>query len=151
MAIQTPEDGADTGSDIFECPGVLVKWTPGSVWNTYPYHQHSSKKMKLEWEPVSWNSEEGLCLRATSCEAREPASVKHVCRICAVLPSSARFRHFLQQNTGNAKPRTTLEYLNQQQLLAVALHTSEKFQKVSIKVGRYYTAIILNLIHKIFS
>lgn len=28
-----------------ECTGVLVHWTPGSVWDTYPYHQHSIRTL----------------------------------------------------------------------------------------------------------
>ena len=30
-----------------ECTGILVKWRPGSVWDTYPYQQHEVQFLSL--------------------------------------------------------------------------------------------------------
>ena len=46
--------------------GVLVSWTPGSVWDTYPYQLHAYHC--LGWEPVSFlKATNQLHLRADSC------------------------------------------------------------------------------------
>ena len=50
---QLEEDDYYTGSDSMsidgpECTGMLVKWKPGSIWDSYPYQQHGARKLPLD-------------------------------------------------------------------------------------------------------
>jgi len=40
-------------NEVQECTGVLVHWTAGSVWDSYPYMQHSIRS--LPWEPIGFD------------------------------------------------------------------------------------------------
>ena len=44
-----------------ECTGVLVKWTAGSVWDTYPYHQHGIRNHP--WEPIGFEGNNTLVVK----------------------------------------------------------------------------------------
>jgi len=64
------------------CTGVLVKWQPGSVWDTYPYQQHEVQK--LPWEPIGFENKEWLRLRSIKCaiylnSCSETEQNTHVC------------------------------------------------------------------------
>jgi len=69
-----------------ECTGVLVEWTAGSVWDTYPYHQHGVRNHP--WEPIGFEGNDNwrLC-----------------CRKCAAIPSSSAFRKFVGRATDAAE------------------------------------------------
>lgn len=43
------------------CTGVLIEWTAGSVWDTYPYHQHGIRNHP--WEPIGFEGNDS-CLRS---------------------------------------------------------------------------------------
>lgn len=48
-----------------KCQGILVQWTPGSVWDTYPFHCHET--CTFPWELIRISNHNWLCLRSTSC------------------------------------------------------------------------------------
>ena len=56
--------------DPRKCPGIFVEWEPGSVWDTYPYHQHGIRN--LLWEPIGFN--QWICLRSKVCHLVLPAN-----------------------------------------------------------------------------
>lgn len=122
---------------VFQCPGVVVDWTPGSVWNTYPFQQHDLSRVKLPWEIIGWEMNGQLRLRSAHCQAPKFAPVQHTCPTCAFIPYSSRYRQFMQSNADDAKPHTTLEYLNYRQLLAVTRSALEKNRRLTVKVRRF--------------
>ena len=68
------------------CTGVLVKWQPGSVWDTYPYQQHEVQK--LPWEPIDFENKEWLRLQSIKCavylnSCSETEQNTHVCTACS--------------------------------------------------------------------
>lgn len=36
-----PSPVQSSGLEHIQCPGLDIMWTPGSIWETYPYHQHN--------------------------------------------------------------------------------------------------------------
>jgi len=38
------------------CPGIGIYWLPGSVWKSYPYHQHAVQA--VGWKPIGFNPKE---------------------------------------------------------------------------------------------
>ncbi|KAJ6618015.1 hypothetical protein B0H10DRAFT_1947987 [Mycena sp. CBHHK59/15] len=43
-----------TVADPIPCPGISIEWTPGSIWDSYPYLQHSYRD--VGWEPIGFES-----------------------------------------------------------------------------------------------
>ncbi|KAF7777819.1 hypothetical protein Agabi119p4_3891 [Agaricus bisporus var. burnettii] len=49
-----------------ECPGQWVQWSPGSIWETYPFRLHKSKE--VGWTPIKIDGgSNGLVVRAKRC------------------------------------------------------------------------------------
>ncbi|KAH9922494.1 uncharacterized protein B0H18DRAFT_1212572 [Fomitopsis serialis] len=99
----------------FACKGVLIQWKAGSVWDTYPYHQHALRE--YPWEPVSIENGEWFRLRAKDC-ARSTISKDGCCTACQMIPASERYRKFLDRAI-SASDYTPWEYLNYRQIVAL--------------------------------
>lgn len=117
------------------CRGVLVEWKAGSVWDTYPYHQHAYRK--YPWEPIGIENGNWFRLRATSC-ARSAVSAANdspniCCSACQNIPTSDRYRKFLSR-ASSASDHTPWEYLNHRQLVAVCRTVVSENRKLRLKV-----------------
>ena len=49
----TPSPAQSSGLERIQCPGLDVTWTPGSIWETYPYHQHHKNPNVLPYRDQS--------------------------------------------------------------------------------------------------
>ena len=67
------------------CRGVLIRWEAGSVWSTYPYHQHALREHP--WEPVAIENNEWFRLRAKDCTCMT-ANNDGCCNTCRNVPVS---------------------------------------------------------------
>ncbi|KAF6753825.1 hypothetical protein DFP72DRAFT_1069028 [Ephemerocybe angulata] len=100
------------------CPGVEIEWTPGSIWDTYPYHQHSSRDMK--WTIVRVDEDRNvLGIRSTDCEARlAPTNEALACALCLGLPGSDQLAKMKQRAEGTS-PYSPYSYLNAKQMFTI--------------------------------
>src|ERR1700735_4467373 len=99
----------------FPCPGIAVNWVPGSVWDTYPYQVHTTRS--LGWQPIAFSkATNSITIRIDSCIG-ESIQDGAACKSCAALPSSGKFRDFVDQAT-NISDFANWEYLSAHQLRA---------------------------------
>ena len=124
-------------SDPLACTGVLVEWTAGSVWDTYPYHQHGIRKHL--WEPIGFEGNDSwLRLRSKDCciVLLHEEMNRLCCRKCAAIPSSSEFRKFVGRATNTAE-HTPYFYLTQRQLHSLLVKVTTKYRELSLKVLCY--------------
>ena len=117
-----------------ECLGVLVLWQAGSVWDTYPYHQHGIRE--YPWEPIGFDgNEKWIRLRSRECVGVSLSSenFETSCQKCRTIPASAAFVKF-QNRAMHAEEHTPYAYLSQRQLQAVLLSFVTKYKRLSLKV-----------------
>jgi hypothetical protein len=124
----------------YTCPGIVVDWTPGSVWDSYPYQVHTTRS--LGWQPIAFSEvTNSITIRARSCLG-ESVQDSIACKSCATLPSSGKFRDFVDQ-AAHISNFTHWEYLSAKQLQAALRQLSNKCQDLQTKV----LYVILALFH----
>ena len=119
-----------------KCPGVLIVWTAGSVWDSYPFHRHGSDG--FPWEVIGFHEDANeLQLKSLSCRQKISES-DHTCLECLKLPLSAPFRKFVDMNSQEARVlHTSYEYLNHRQLIAVLRNMVTQKEQLRMKVSNY--------------
>lgn len=118
-------------SKHFMCLGVLVKWEAGSIWDTYPFHQHATRE--YPWEPIHVENEMWIRLRADSCSMSTTNSTA-VCEECTGIPNSLKYRRAMQR-ASSALDHTAWSYLTHKQLLARARLMADQLRKYKQVVG----------------
>lgn len=114
------------------CPGIIAKWEAGSIWDTYPYHQHGMRK--LDWEPIGFDgNNQWIRLRSTYCALELPEGNVLCCQRCGAIQTSANFLKF-QSQAAFAPDHTPHAFLNQRQLQAVLSKVVTKYKELSLKV-----------------
>ncbi|KAJ7752335.1 hypothetical protein B0H16DRAFT_1459931 [Mycena metata] len=96
------------------CPGVSIPWTPGSHWMTYPYLQHGVST--VGWEPIAFGTDNTIQFRADTCRQTILDTSNAPCIACQVLPSSSKFRQFVDRAVESV-PHTPWQYLSAEQQL----------------------------------
>lgn len=118
------------------CPGVLIDWTPGSVWLTYPFHQHNYRD--LSWDlvgPGSARDKDQIRLRSVDCTGGKVSTGGDVCQQCQYLPHSNEYKRFVLGATGAAKKHTRWGFLNHVQTEALLSHYSDACKKARDSVS----------------
>ena len=118
-----------------ECTGVLVHWTAGSVWDSYPYMQHSVRS--LSWEPIGFNSNnKWLRLQSKQCSIILSGDElnSRCCRKCTAIPHSSEYRTFLNRAT-DAPDNTPYSFLTPKQIHAMLLKVTCKYRQLVLKVS----------------
>ncbi|KAF7785094.1 hypothetical protein Agabi119p4_1259 [Agaricus bisporus var. burnettii] len=82
-----------------ECPGQWVQWSPGSIWETYPFRLHKSG---LGWTPI--------CIDESSNGEDGPGP----CTACKAVPHTIEFRKVVER-ARDVKEHTPWMYLTDQQ------------------------------------
>lgn len=115
------------------CIGILVQWTPGLVWDTYPYQLHSVSS--VDWEPIGFIKDaQQLRLHADAC-LDETDSVDLTCIHCSALLYTTKFWNFVD-HAHDALEHTNWKYLNSQQLVILL----EKYSDNCIKLHTQITS-----------
>jgi hypothetical protein len=98
-----------------KCLGVIVEWKPGSIWNTYPYHQHA--EWVMDWKPISIEDNGSLRLHSRDCSMNLDSRCLSTltCASCQFIPNSIKFKKFMTRAV-EAQEWTPWAYLNFQQL-----------------------------------
>jgi hypothetical protein len=118
-----------------ECTGVLVHWTAGSVWDSYPYMQHSVRS--LSWEPIGFDgNNKWLRLQSKQCSVilLGDALNSRCCRKCTAIPHSSEYRTFLNCAT-DAPDNTLYSFLIPKQIHAMLLKVTHKYRQLVLKVS----------------
>ena len=124
-SIQIPE--------LYPCPGVEIVWDPGSIWSTYPYHQHLVHT--TGWTPASFNKTENkIYLRSDKCAKELSKFDFSPCVECRMIPYSSRFKNFMER-AQEAKEYTPWDYLTSEQLQRVAKRLVCDLKKLQNKVS----------------
>ncbi|XP_006455832.1 hypothetical protein AGABI2DRAFT_121753 [Agaricus bisporus var. bisporus H97] len=100
-----------------ECPGQWVQWSPGSIWETYPFRLHKSKE--LGWTPIGIDDmSNALVLRARRCwkqvDVIDDEDGPGSCAACKGVPHSIEFRKVVER-ARDVKEHTPWMYLTDQQ------------------------------------
>lgn len=129
-----PTSSAVSPSSVIDCNGVPVEWTPGSVWDTYPFHQHGIRDHP--WAPIAFEGNENwLRLRSNQCSIVFSGSETNApcCAQCAAIPGSPAFKKFITRAT-HVQDHTPYAYLSHRQLLKLLRSTIERYRKLSSQV-----------------
>ena len=80
------------------CPGSEIDWQAGSIWQTYPYHQHESRVSG--WRPVAFNSKDNkIILRSEKCAIELYEYDESPCYNCRAIQYSVEFQKFVSRAT----------------------------------------------------
>lgn len=121
-----------SGVQEIDCPGLSLQWLPGSVWETYPYHQHEIAA--IGWRPVSFGKEDNeIFLRSDDCHGKILSTDEPPCKECRILEYSSRLRVFMDC-ANEAKPHTPWELLTLAQTRALLQKMATKIQDLRTKV-----------------
>ena len=117
------------------CPGAEIVWDPGSIWSTYPYHQHLIHT--IGWTPTSFNKTENkIYLRSDKCAGELSEFDFSPCVECRMIPYSSRFKDFVQR-AQEAMEYTPWDYLTSEQLQCLAKRLVCELKKLQYKVSRF--------------
>jgi hypothetical protein len=99
----------------FPCPGLIIEWSAGSQWDTYPYQVHAN--CSLGWEPIAFSKATNtITICADTCCGTSPES-DTPCQHCGDLPSTTKFQNFVTCAV-DISEYAHWEYLNLRQLMA---------------------------------
>lgn len=118
-----------------ECNGQWVQWTPGPIWNTYPYQRHDTGD--LSWVPIGWKTG-WIQIRSFGCAQRLLTDIEResgTCNICYHLLNSRALTKLMEHASAkNLEPRTPWHYLTTAQLKALLLEKEKKIQLLKVQV-----------------
>ena len=120
------------------CPGVEIVWAPGSIWSTYPYHQHLI--YTIGWTPASFNKTENkIYLRSDKCLGELSEFDLSPCVECRIIPYSSCFKDFSQRaKEAMDSEHTPWDYLTSEQLQGLAKRLVCDLKKLRTKVSRLF-------------
>ena len=74
--------GFNMGSGSIEnlCKGQVVKWTAGSIWETYAYHQHDDGE--FGWIPIGYEGHQLIRLQSKNCIVNLRSDIEFTCQTC---------------------------------------------------------------------
>ena len=112
------------------CPGVLVAWKSGSIWDTYCYQIHAMHN--VGWEPISFKTDTNeLRLRAEKCSLNTEGG--RSCFACLSIETSRMYRDFVER-AFNVKDHTPWKYLNPQQHTSLAIKLTKEIKRLRVQV-----------------
>ena len=117
--------------NIHPCSGVAVKWEAGSIWDSYPFHQH--KTHDYPWEPIGITNDEWLYLRSDSCK-QHTQNASHVCEECEAIPNDKRYRKAVARASSNLSESMPWGYLTRRQLVAHSRLLVKKYLQLKQEV-----------------
>ena len=114
------------------CPGIVVEWTPGTIWETYPFPSHSL--VKHPWDIIEFCSLSRLRLRSKACAAPVGrGGYGHTCSHCLAIPHCGPYKKF-ESRANNAPPHTPHGLLSFNQLAAIPKTLRKMLDEARLKV-----------------
>ena len=116
ILVAGPDNQSEQSTRI-PCPGHAVEWLPGSIWETYLYHQHEVRA--VGWWPIAFNHEENeIVLQSDNCLGFILDTDEPPCKECWNIGFSNKFQEFLTW-AKEAKDHTPWELLTAQQMCSL--------------------------------
>lgn len=131
---ESSELSQNTSMMVETCPGTLIHWQPGSVWNTYPYQRHDVQT--LPWVPIGFDSDQRLQLRSVKCRLTLQSSKElqeSTCSQCWAIESSSAFKKFVNSAVDPAK-HTPWAYLNHRHIYELLAKATTENRLLKLKV-----------------
>lgn len=114
------------------CSGVLVQWTPGTIWETYPFPSHSF--VKHPWDIIEFRPPSFLCLRSKACTGVVSAGGhRDICHHCLSVPQCDAYRT-IEKRAHSAPPHTSYRLLAFHQLAAIPKTLRKMLDSARLKV-----------------
>ena len=114
------------------CTGITVQWTPGTIWETYPFASHSF--VRHPWQILKVCPPGHLRLHSAHCTSMvSMGGFKSVCHDCLRIPKSEGFQT-IQKRAEGASPHTPHRFLSFQQLSAIPKKMTRLLDQARIKV-----------------
>ena len=117
------------------CPGSEIDWKAGSIWQTYPYHQHELRLSGLGWRPIGFNSKDNnIILRSEKCAIELFEFDESPCSNCRAIQYSVEFQNFVSRATQLPKDHTPWNFLTAEQMLALLKKMAAQLKNLRTKV-----------------
>ena len=114
------------------CTGVLVQWTPGTIWETYPFPSHSF--VEHPWDIIEFCPPSHLYLRSKACTgAISAGGYDSICHQCLWIPSCDAYKT-IQKRAHNAPPHTPHHLLAFHQLSGIPKTLRKMLNEARLKV-----------------
>ena len=114
------------------CIGMVVRWRPGTIWETYPFPSHSF--VRHPWHILEVCPPEHLRLRSVDCTSTvSPGGFESTCHNCLRIPQSEAFQT-VQKRAGGALPHTPHGLLSFRQLSTIPKKMKKLLDQARIKV-----------------
>lgn len=128
----TPSPAQSSGLECIQCPGLDVTWTPGSIWETYSYHQHHIRA--VGWKPVRFGEEENVIfLQSDKCHQTVLDTDEPPCIECRLIINSANYSHVME-HAKEAKDHTPWNLLTAEQSHALLQKMANTIKMLRKKV-----------------
>ena len=114
------------------CSGVLIQWTPGTIWETYPFPSHSF--VKHPWDIIEFRPPSHLCLRSKAYTGVIGAGGHGtICHQCSWIPQCDAYKT-IEKRAHNAPPHTPHHLLAFHQLSGIPKTLRKMLDEAHLKV-----------------
>lgn len=129
MALHSPQSRQATP---VACSGVLVQWTLGTIWETYPFPSHSA--VNHPWDIIEFRPPSHLCLRSKACAGVVSAGGhRSTCHHCVWIPQCDRYKT-IEKRAHDAPPHTPHHLLAFHQLSDIPKTLRKMLNEARLKV-----------------
>jgi len=133
-------EAQDTFNSTDTCRGQRVEWTPGSLWDTFPYQQHADNT--IGWRPFVLEGDSWMRLKSTRCKERLCTSREkdlRACANCLKIVNTASYRKCVQRAEGSVKAHTPWKFLSPHQLRRLILDIRKQNNAMKLNVCLPFT------------
>jgi len=136
ITVDPPSDGLGLLTPLPHLPvlclGTTVQWTPGTIWETYPFASHAF--VQHQWEILEIIPPRHLRLRSTRCTLTVSAGgFGSTCHSCLGILKSDGFQT-IQKRAEGAPSHTPYRYLSFEQLYTIPKKMTKLLDQARIKV-----------------
>jgi hypothetical protein len=129
----------DSGKKV--CKGQRVQWTPGSVWDTFPYQQHADDT--IGWRPYLLDNDNNDWIRLKSTKCKENLNTIleiecEACSNCQKVINTPSFQMCMKRAAGDAAAHTPWKYLTLQQMRCMLVDNRKAGKSMRFTVGQAF-------------
>jgi len=130
--VVAPDSPRSDQAPPIPCSGVSVRWTPGTIWETYPFPSHSF--VKHPWDIIKFCPPSHLWLRSKGCTgAISAGGYGNVCHQCLWIPQCDAYKT-IEKRAHDAPPHTPHHLLVFRQLSGIPKALRKMLNEARLKV-----------------